>query len=181
MTSLLSKAIALETSENQAEGIEQTLEQALTLHHKTTERLRKPSHCSSRKQNTPCGNCGFALPHHGPCPAKGKNCNACGKRNHFAKVCRTVKKPNSQGKHLPCVPIHHLTEERNEHCPPYTSPPTSDNEFLFTLASTSTKTPIVIVKINDQPVKMLLDAGASTDILDTATYDKLSVQLNQLP
>ena len=30
------------------------------------------------------------------------------------------------------------------------------------------------VKINDQPVKMLLDTGASTDILDKATYDKLS-------
>ena len=174
LTSLLSKASALETSENQAVGIEQTLEQALTLRHKTTERPRKPSHRSSRKQNAPCGNCGFALPHHGPCPAKGKNCNACGKRNHFAKVCRTVKKPNSQGKHLPHVPIHRLTEESNEHCPPYTSPPTSDDEFLFTLASTSTKTPIVKVKINDQPVKMLLDTGASTDILDKATYDKLS-------
>ena len=174
LTSLLSKASAMETSENQAVGIEQTLEQALTLHHKTTERPRKPSHRSSRKQNAPCGNCGFALLHHGRCPAKGKNCNACGKRNHFAKVCRTVKKPNSQGKHLPCVPIHRLTEESNEHCPPYTSPPASDDEVLFALASTSTKTPIVKVKINDQPVKMLLATGASTDILDKATYDKLS-------
>ena len=35
LTSLLSKASALETSENQAVGMEQTLEQALTLHHKT--------------------------------------------------------------------------------------------------------------------------------------------------
>ena len=74
---------------------------------------------------------------------------------------------------MPRVPIHRLTEESNEHCPPYTSPPTSDDEFLFTLASTSTKTPIVKVKINDQPVKMLLDTGASTDILDKATYGKL--------
>ena len=79
LTLLLSKASALETSENQAVGIEQTLEQALTLHHKTTERPRKPSHRSSRKKNAPRGNCGFALLHHGPCPAKGKNCNACGK------------------------------------------------------------------------------------------------------
>ena len=89
-------------------------------------------------------------------------------------MCRTVKKPNSQEKHLPRVPIHRLTEEGNEHCPPYTSPPTSDDELLSTLATTSTKTPIVKVKINDQPVKVLLDTGASTYILDKATYDKLS-------
>ena len=89
-------------------------------------------------------------------------------------MCRTVKKTNSQGKHLPRVPIHRLTEERYEHCLPYTSLPTSDDEFLFPLASTSTKTPIVKVKINDQPVKMLLDTGASTNILDKATFDKLS-------
>ena len=43
MAAVLSKVSALETSENQAVGIEQTLEQALTLHHKTTEHPRKLS------------------------------------------------------------------------------------------------------------------------------------------
>ena len=36
-----------------------------------------------------CHFCGGSYPHSkGPCPAKGKDCRKCGKRNHFAKVCR---------------------------------------------------------------------------------------------
>ena len=108
-------------------------------------------------------------PHHGPCPANGKTCNVCGKRNHFAKVCRTMKKTNSQGKHFPHVPILHLTEERDEQCPHITSPPSSHDEFLFTLARTSTKAHMVKVE-----VKMLLDTAASTDSIDKATFDILN-------
>ena len=37
-----------------------------------------------------CHFCGGSYPHSkGPCPAKGKECRKSGKRNHFAKVCRS--------------------------------------------------------------------------------------------
>ena len=49
---------------------------------------------STRVQLTSCMRCGQQ---HGKstCPAFGKTCNACGKRNHFAAVCRQAK-PQAQ-------------------------------------------------------------------------------------
>lgn len=42
-----------------------------------------------------CGNCGRK---HEPdkCRARGKTCNECGKRNHFAAMCRSRKRQNSK-------------------------------------------------------------------------------------
>ena len=42
-----------------------------------------------------CGNCGFPSHPHGKtqCPAKGQTCNSCGKRNHYASVCRKKTSP----------------------------------------------------------------------------------------
>ena len=40
-----------------------------------------------------CGQCGYMHRTPGPdaCPAKGKQCNRCGKRGHFEKMCRLTK------------------------------------------------------------------------------------------
>ncbi len=40
--------------------------------------------------NTPCRNCGkeFRPGHLQKCPARGVQCRSCGKRDHFARVCR---------------------------------------------------------------------------------------------
>ncbi len=45
---------------------------------------------------TPCRNCGreFKPEHHQPCPARGVQCRSCGKRDHFARVCRSAPNPN---------------------------------------------------------------------------------------
>ncbi len=41
--------------------------------------------------NAPCRNCGrdFRPGYAAQCPARGVQCRACGKRNHFARMCRT--------------------------------------------------------------------------------------------
>jgi hypothetical protein len=47
----------------------------------------------SYQQRTPtqslCRNCGGQYPHVISCPANGKTCRSCGKKGHFAKVCRS--------------------------------------------------------------------------------------------
>ena len=50
---------------------------------------------TSRHTRT-CRNCGST---HKPkqCPAYGRKCNACGKLNHYAKMCRSGKKPQQSG------------------------------------------------------------------------------------
>ena len=47
-----------------------------------------------------CRNCGneFKQGHKDVCPAKGKTCRACGKLNHFARVCRSRKNPPKDNK-----------------------------------------------------------------------------------
>ena len=57
------------------------------------------------------------------------------------------------------------------------SPPNSnDDDYLFTLdrPAPHAKTPIATMKILDKNVQMILDAGASTDILDKKIFDSLT-------
>jgi len=46
---------------------------------------------SAKKFGSTCGNCGLNHNRNGHCPAYGKECLSCGKRNHFAKCCRSTK------------------------------------------------------------------------------------------
>ena len=54
---------------------------------------RSGSHKESRKSDeaTKCRHCGGAYPQEDSCAARNKKCTSCGKLNHFAKVCRTVR------------------------------------------------------------------------------------------
>ena len=60
---------------------------------------------TARKKPTTCHICGpsWTLKHRNKCPARGKKCNNCGVENHFAKVYRKLKDPNSYPKPKPRV------------------------------------------------------------------------------
>ena len=60
---------------------------------------------TARKKPTTCHFCGmnWTPEHRNRCPARGKKCNNCGVENHFAKVCRKPKDPNSYPKPKPRV------------------------------------------------------------------------------
>ena len=60
---------------------------------------------TARKKRTTCHFCGvnWTLEQRNRCPARGKKCNNCGIENHFAKVCRKPKDPNSYPKPKPRV------------------------------------------------------------------------------
>ena len=50
---------------------------------------RRPSISPTRGKTTnPCNRCGYDRTHK-QCPAMGSLCKACGKRNHYARVCRS--------------------------------------------------------------------------------------------
>ena len=56
-------------------------------------------HTVGRRQHIPdcrtCGN-GFTQGHKARCPAKGQTCRNCGKRDHFARVCRSSQEGQHQ-------------------------------------------------------------------------------------
>ena len=60
---------------------------------------------TARKKPTTCHFCGssWTSDHRNKCPARRKRCNNCGIENHFAKVCRKPKDPNSYPKPKPRV------------------------------------------------------------------------------
>eukprot|EP00794_Sanderia_malayensis_P017916 gene17916-19693_t len=184
----------MEVSETQATGMETSLKSSTPVAN-TTEKanfVRNRGHPSSSappqqqrpRQNTrtanKCGNCGYFLPHKGQCPAKGQNCNSCGKMNHFARVCRSTRSSqsrpqqrqsqsnlNTRGKRVNQVHTSPAPPSSSQQC--YNN---SDDEFLFTLQNQlpPTKMPIVKVKIFNKFVPMVLDTGASTDIIDQETF-----------
>eukprot|EP00795_Rhopilema_esculentum_P007975 gene7975-13874_t len=180
LDALLTKARALEVSEAQAIDMEQNLLLVEPLHSRDTANFVTRNRAVQQKPHRPqaqnrrptgkCRNCGYTWPHtKSPCPAQGKQCNTCGKNNHFSKVCRAKQFPPkqrpSQGKN-----IRQISQAS---APPQSE---SDDEYLFTLTTKKNKSPAVEVKINNCPVQMILDTGASTNIVDQATYNTLAAK-----
>jgi hypothetical protein len=71
--------------------------------HSYNQNFKKPAFTKSKSspnqldKTTSCMLCGGSYPHPGgptKCSAHGKNCNNCGRQNHFSRVCRRPK-PNA--------------------------------------------------------------------------------------
>ena len=186
---ILAKARALETSETQAKGIEDTTTQS-QMPSESVKYVQSGQHHHRQGQGRPrsqsstqCRQCGLSWPHtKNPCPAKGKTCNKCGKPNHFAKMCLTGKKtPQTRGQrgqqrrtsnrrtqvnHISTAPPQEEEEEDSS----------SDDEYIFTLGHEPGKlqVPETNVEINGVRMKIMIDSGASTDILDEAAFQTIS-------
>ncbi len=179
---LLTKARSLEASEMQATGMEKSLphtaaEVNWVQHERQTKpRGAKPQQARSSTRSSTCCQCGLAWPHKmNPCPAKGKICRKCGKPNHFAKMC--LSKPKARPhQHSQKANINQVQEEAPS------SSDDSDDEYLYTMNydSNTPKIPKVFVKIDDVVVEMIIDTGATTDILDEATYRNIREEDSEL-
>ncbi len=175
LTVLLAKARSMEASEIQASGMEQLSVSVNKL------QLRNPRQSSTDKQvptisPKQCNRCGFPWPHKdGPCPAMGKSCKNCGKLNHFARVCLSKTKPQNEGQYKSNSKI--IRRVITEYLPrqDYESPASSsDDEYLYVLGTPSpNKAPMVTVKVNTIPVRMMIDTGASADIMDETSFNEI--------
>ena len=169
LDNLLAKARSIEASETQASGMEQFANETtnrLVLRKQYYQPPAPPNSKPPAPPNPPttkCCNCGLAWPHTDrPCPAKGQTCNKCGKLNHFAHVCmsRTVPPATNSGTN------QSKSQFRVRQVETIGSSDSSD-EYLYTLGNPAdSKTPVTSVLTNSVPVKMMIDTGASTDIID---------------
>ena len=167
LDNLLAKARSLEVSETQATGMEKKLplkysqdEEISFVKHKLYRRGISSQPPSTSKT---CRNCGLTWPHEAkPYPAKGQTCRKCGKLTHFAKVCLStenyVYKPKRQG--------YRQEQKLNQVTViPSDETSSSDDEYLYTTGQDRSKIPTV---------QMIVDTGASTDILDEETFNKVN-------
>lgn len=170
LNTLLSEARALENSEQQAKGIEERLA--------STTIADETNYVSPAGKSQQCRNCGLSWPHfESPCPAKGQTCRKCKKANHYAQVCRSSAQ-------MPNQPFRKLGVERqydNKHKPQKiqqvapedisSKSSSSEDEHLYTCQeSTTFKMPSTKVKINNAHFKMVIDTGASINIIDQTTF-----------
>ena len=175
---LLAKGRAFELSDIQATGIEEALSSTQISESVNFARTGRKPHPFTRKRNNAstasksnaCHNCGGVWPHKTtPCPARGKDCRKCGQLNHFAKHCRSSK-PSTKSETVskPTQPRHTVHHVAN-----LPSSDTDDEEYLYTVNSEQQKTPKTCIKINNVYVNMVVDTGASIDIIDEPTFAAL--------
>ena len=105
-----------------------------------------------RKDKQACDQCGNWHTRQLMCPAFGVECRKCGRKNHFAKVCRTKLRP------------HHGIHLDNE---------TSSDEDMFIGAlqkGQSDKEWQVTISINGQKTKFKIDTGAQCNVISKQKY-----------
>ncbi|XP_028406801.1 uncharacterized protein LOC114529243 [Dendronephthya gigantea] len=177
LANLLAAGRAHERSEEQAAVVEKGTSEVNALKYKTKpnnqlpkstyhQKISKPLIPPDNNRNPPapptprqqCRNCGGIFPHTGDCPAKGKECRSCGKSGHFAKVCRSK-------------PKHRAVRQIDDS-------PMDDPDYIFTVKHNQqpSPSPLCEVYIAKEPVKTIIDSGASVNIIDELTYDKIRNQ-----
>lgn len=118
-----------------------------------------------------CYGCGQKDHFHGSeeCPAKGKKCSFCNLPNHFETQC-LIKKRNESGEEnrynqKSKKNINVLMNESNE---------SSEEEYLFSLNNKSD----ITIKIDNCSVQVLRDTGATINLIDKNTFNKLKQKIN---
>ena len=178
----MAKGRAFELSESQATGIEKSLE-STSISEEVVEAVGPSNRVPAQQQvsrarhdsvtQPQCRNCGGPWPHNNNiCPAKGKSCLNCGKPNHFAKVCRSATRMRRSSQHDPRQSTKKSHKVRKVCVKPGNSDSSSEEEFIFTLKSTSKhNTPLIQISVNNVPINMVIDTGASIDIIDEHTFN----------
>ena len=117
------------------------------------------------KQSPTCHRCGG--PHLAPaCRFLHEKCRACGKMGHIAKVCRSKDKEFKPAKQ-PASGSHNRTNRLDGH-----DEVEEGSYALFTVTSKS-KPITLTVKLNDCPIEMELDTGASLSVMGETTFQSL--------
>ena len=125
-------------------------------------------------------NCGKSYPHPDayPCPAKGKRCRICGKKNHFQSVFKSGPKKPSVGKtrNTRIFAVQHAPTPIKQENPASSSSLSSksSSEIVFGIHKTDTSLPPKAkVKLNNHDIEMMIDIGASIKILDNETFEHI--------
>ena len=108
------------------------------------------------------------------CRFKDAECRNCKKKGHIARACMSMPRPpnRAQGNRQQ---THLLTEVENN------LSDTDPASPLFNVTNTSTKPLLVTVELNQAPVEMEVDTGASVSLISKDTYDKLWSNLTTAP
>ena len=178
---ILTRATNKEEVERQANTMENLSLNATCEVNKINTRRRKPSeqkqkHQSfkensqkskdqakpSESQKRTCRYCGKSFPHQGECPARDKTCNYCKKQGHFKTVCRNLKRNQEEKNQVNKVGL----DAEN---------PGTEEDYCYSVGTKSTlkKLPNIMVGLNGKSTTVMIDTGASVNIIDEETYKEM--------
>ena len=134
---------------------------------KPGDRKSRNSGYEDRKSSPKCENCSGKI----YCPAYQAICRGSGKLNHFEAVCRSQGKGESSNARSSTV--HRVGEEVSN---------VEDEVYTFSLNTIALKgQPFFKIKVHGTPVTMMVDSGASINILDEKEYHRLPSRPNLEP
>ena len=108
-----------------------------------------------------CGNCGGKHTPQQRCPAIGEECHKCGRRNHYARVCRS-KTPKSRPQ------LHELG---------YDNEPSDNDMVIDAVSSGQAKEDWhTTIKVNEHNVTFKIDTGAQCNVISKETYNRICQQ-----
>jgi len=143
---------------------EATTKQLKTLSNNVTDKEPVEVQALQKKLNCPhkqsCGKCENWHLCQQFCPAQGAECYKCGRKNHFAKVCRThvTKKPHSN--------VYDIEQHSSD---------TSDDMFIGMIQKNSKVTDWkVTISVNKQRTVFKMDTGAQCNVVSKHKYNRLS-------
>ena len=118
---------------------------------------RQTQHYRQQSQCTYCGGWHHARQ---KCPAAGVQCHKCGRRNHFARVCRSGTQSSRQK-------VHEIHDEQGD---------SSEEELLVAAIEDGPprKDWSATVTINAHHVTFKIDTGAQCNVMSYATFSRIS-------
>ena len=107
---------------------------------------------------------------------------ACGKMNHFAKFCQGGKsQPSAQGRKSEKQKL--ARRQRQKTVRPLvhsdSSNADSENDYMYAVDKNTKSSPHVRVNVLNHSFDMMVDTGASINVIDRGTYSKLQVNLQK--
>ena len=113
-----------------------------------------------KKHRIECYRCGRLghISSDAKCPAISEECRKCHKVGHFAKKCRSKSKGKKKKKHVRS--LDDKSDSENE-------------EVTFSLPDKLSKT---TVKVGSIPLSIIIDSGASCNVIDLKTWNNLNKQ-----
>ena len=164
---ILTLGRTLEMADSQAAIIERDEKEAINRVKSNPKSFRKhpktpkePKMSKEKRNPMTCRYCGGEYPHANKCPALGKTCNYCKKKNHFKSMCRKLKYKQ----------VKQVSTESDKES-------SSEDEYCYGVKVVGkikgSSSPSVKLKLNDTNCQMLIDTGASVNILDEHTHKSI--------
>ncbi|MCG8094404.1 MAG: DDE-type integrase/transposase/recombinase [Candidatus Thiodiazotropha endolucinida] len=173
------QAREIENGHNGALGSEQTNKvktqknKQMTVKHKQYQNQSR----ASQNKKVKCRNCGGDFPHRqGPCPAKGKFCAYCNKRDHFVSVCFKKKKQEKRQNRVKQVDLDPVTCTDSENDTDESENAETDISFGITVNQVKRKPPKTEILINGLKCKLLVDTGSSINLLNESVLNKMKTR-----